>query len=231
MKILTVANRAPHEPYFCFQEFWKSAARYGHEPIILGWQQPWKGLMTKPNKYYEYLLSREWPDEPIILCDAWDIIFAADPHEIKWPFLPNGAEIIWNAEKNLFPDPTLDFPETETSYRYLNSGFAIGFPSAFKQMFAWMDLDVIGYDREENGKKIEPNDQLYIQHSFLQSGIPMTLDSRCNICQTLHGVTENELDFSEDRIRNVETGTYPLVFHCNGQKEIWKDKILAKLNL
>lgn len=231
MIVVTAANKAPTQDYYCFDAFKKSLARYKCEPVILGWQQQWKGLMTKPNLYFEWLRGHALPDEPIVICDAWDVVFAADPNEIHEKVKDTPAEIIWNAEKNLFPDPTLPFNETGTSYRYLNSGFAVGYPTAFIEMFGWMRLETIGFDRTEDGNKIEPNDQFYIQKAYLESRIPMALDSRCEITQTLHGVEENELDLSGARIRNIETGSEPIVIHLNGFKEKWRDKILTKLDL
>lgn len=233
MIVVTAANKAPSQPYYVFDAFKESLKRYGVEPVILGWEQEWKGLMTKPNLYFEWLRGHALPDEPIIICDAWDVIFAADPNEIHAKFreVSHNAEIVWNAEKTKFPPSELFFPETGTSYRYLNSGFAIGYPLAFQQMFEWMRLDTIGFDTAgENGKR-EPNDQLYCQKAYVESRIPMALDAKAEICQTLHGVEENELDLSGDRIRNVETGSEPIVFHLNGRKETHRDKILGKLNL
>lgn len=248
MTVVTVASQAPTADYFCFEAFKKSLERYNCTPVILGWQEEWKGLMTKPHKYLEWLRKHPLPNEPIILCDAWDVVFAADPEKIAKEFkcqicniaenvsgvrlVAQYPEIIWNAEKNLFPLSDMKFSDTNSSYRYLNSGFAVGYPTAFIRMFEWINLDQIGFDREvPNGTKIEPNDQFEIQFAFIESGIPMAIDSGCEICQTLHGVEENELDFTQDKIYNRETGSYPLVFHLNGYKEKWKDKILTKLNL
>lgn len=233
MIVVTAANKAPSQDYYCWDAFNKSLARYNCEPVVLGWEQEWKGLMTKPNLYFEWLRGHNLPDEPIVICDAWDIVFAADPNEIYAEFLDvaGHSEILWNAEKTKFPPSELHFPETGTSYRYLNSGFAVGYPMAFQRMFEWMKLDTIGFDRQDGDRKIEPNDQLYFQKAYVESRIPMALDAKAEICQTLHGVEESELDFSGDRIRNVETGSYPICFHMNGHKERHRDKILAKLCL
>ncbi len=126
----------------------------------------------------------------------------------------------------------MEFPECKTSYRYLNSGFSVGFVEDYVRLLENMHLEQIPDDYvAENGDRIGPNDQLYYQQQFLAQPVTMALDSHCEIAQTLHGVGPDELDFSGERIRNVETGSYPLVFHANGAKEVWKDKILEKLGL
>ncbi len=231
--VVTVCSHAPTQSYYAFDAFLASLKRYGVEPIILGWEQPWTGLMNKPRHLLNRLRGVDW-ERPIIVCDAFDVVFADDPEKIidKFKQIRKFARIMWNAEKNLFPDATLNFPPCKTSYRYLNSGFSVGYVEDYVRLLENMHLENIPNDYvNEKGERIGPNDQLYYQQQFLAQPVDMALDSKAEICQTLHGVGPDELDFSGDRIRNVETGSYPLCFHLNGQKELWRDKLLAKLGL
>jgi hypothetical protein len=235
--VVTVCSHRPTQDYYCYDQFLASLKRYNVEPIILGWEQPWTGLMNKPRRLLNKLRSVEW-EKPIIVCDAWDVVFADSPERVveKFKEIRNGARIMWNAERNLFPDATLQFPETKTSFRYLNSGFSVGYVSDYVKLLESMALENIPDDYvNEKGENVGPNDQLYYQLQFLlqpvMQPVKMALDTKCEIAQTLHGVKHEELDFSGDRIRNIETGTYPLCYHMNGFKELWKDKILAKLGL
>jgi hypothetical protein len=231
--VITVANKRPEQDYYCFDQFIASLKRYGCEPTILGWEQPWTGLMNKPRHLLNKLRGVDW-DRPIIVCDAWDVVFADSPDNIiaKFKEIRGFSRIMWNAERTLFPDATLEFPQSKTSYRYLNSGFSVGFAEDYVHLLENMHLESIPDDYvNDKGENVGPNDQLYYQQQFLSRPFDMGLDSHCQMCQTLHGVKHEELDFSGERIRNIETGTYPMVFHMNGYKELWKDKILAKLGL
>lgn len=48
IQVVTVSNRMPTEPYYHFGAFLKSLEKFGVQPVVLGWNQPWNGLMTKP---------------------------------------------------------------------------------------------------------------------------------------------------------------------------------------
>ena len=233
MKVITVSNKVPTQPYYCWAAFHESLKRFGHEALVLGMNEPWGGLMTKPRKLRSWLRANV-DAKVIIYCDSWDVVFAGCLDEIEYEFLryPSSPRIIWNAEKTLFPDPTLNFPETGTPYRYLNSGFAVGYDWAFLRMLELMDLyNVLDDHWDGNGRRIEPNDQLHFQEAFVANYFPMALDSEARICQTLHAVEADELDLTGDKIKNRITGSIPMAFHMNGQKELWRDKILTKLNL
>ncbi len=231
--VVTVCSHAPTQDYYCYGAFLSSLKRFGCEPIILGWDQPWTGLMNKPRHLLNRLRGVDW-ERPIIVCDSWDVVFAESPEHIieRFKEIRGYTKIMWNAEKNLFPVSDLKFPETKTSYRYLNSGFSVGFVEAYVELLEKMHLENIPNDYvNEKGENVGPNDQEFYQRAFVEQLVPMSLDTKAELCQTLHGVGPDELDFSGDRIRNVETGSYPMCFHANGAKEVWKDKILAKLGL
>jgi hypothetical protein len=229
MKIVTVSNKIPTQPYYCWAAFHESLRRFGHSAIVLGMNEPWGGLMTKPRRLREWLRHNVEGDI-IIVCDSWDVVFAANP--FNETYYLKDSHILWNAEKNLFPDPSLNFPPVGTPYRYLNSGFAVGWDHAFLRLLEKMNLDAIPDDHIDGaGNHINPNDQLYFQQAFVNQFVPMTLDTTAAVCQTLHGVLAEELDLTGDRITNRITGKSPMAFHMNGQKELWRDAILQKLNL
>jgi hypothetical protein len=192
------------------------------------------GLMTRPRRAREWLRANP-SDEVIIICDSWDIVFARSPDVIGEAFeeVRGGGRLVWNAEKTFFPyDPALNFPDPGTPYRYLNSGFAIGPANAHLELLEALNLDAIPDDhKNERGEQINPFEQPLVQKAFCDQVIPMTLDTQVDICQCLHAVTPTELDFSGEFIRNTMTNSYPMVFHMNGQKELWREQILTKLNL
>ena len=233
MKILTVSNRVPTQPYYCWRAFHESLKRFGFEAIVLGMGEHYGGLMTRPRRARNWLRGNQ-SMEIMIICDSWDIVFARSPEEIEKEFeaMRNGNELIWNAEKTFFPESGLIFPDPGTPYRYLNSGFAIGPAIAHLDLLESLNLDEIPDDHiDASGKQVNPFEQPLVQAAFCKQVIPMGLDTECRIVQCLHAVTPEELDLTGDFIRNTITDTHPMVFHMNGAKEPWLDKILAKLKL
>ncbi len=234
MKILTVSNKIPTAPYYCWKAFHESLKRFGFEAIVLGMGEHYGGLMTRPRKAREWLRANS-TGEVIIICDSWDIVFAASPKAIEDEFwrISDGARLIWNAEKTFFPyDAALNFPDPGTPYRYLNSGFAVGPASAHLELLEALNLDFIPDDhKDEHGVQVNPFEQPLVQKAYCDQVIPMMLDSNVEICQCLHAVTPKELDFTYEQIRNTITNTFPMVFHMNGQKELWREQILTKLKL
>lgn len=148
-----------------------------------------------------------------------------------------GVNMVFNAERSLFPfDQEVHdlHPLSETSFKYLNSGFIVGKTETFKEMLSIVNADKIPDDHDTtDGRRIEPNDQPLLQRFFVveRKRMGLALDTRAEICQTLSGVLPEELDFDGPLIENRETGTTPVALHCNGRKEDWWPLLLEKLKL
>lgn len=237
MKVVICADKAPTAPYYLFGELLASLKRFGHEPLILGWGLPWTGLGAKPRLLKAAIESGRITDERIVFADAYDVIFAAAPEfigEVATEFF--GDKICFNAERACFPDASLadKHPECGTSYRYLNSGFSVGKTEDYLTCLKWMKADEIPDDsRNPDGSGNHPNDQLFFQQAFLSGELPMVLDTRACICQTLCGVTAEELDFTGEFIENRETRMFPAALHANGNAKSSGiiEPILRKLGL
>lgn len=233
--VITVSSRVPKEPYYHFDKFRLSLKRLGVEPIVLGMHEPWQGLMTKAFKYREYLRAGNISGR-IILCDAWDIVFADHPGNI-WKLWEEayGDAVVFNGEKACWPRSDLaeTFPEQGFPWRYLNCGFICGPAFSILAMFEAMNLEGIGVDRRlPNGQKIEPNDQGEFQKLFGSQPVKMVVDAKCLLCQTLSACALDEFDLSGERIRNKVTGTTPGAFHFNGgSKNDLMPVFLQKLGL
>lgn len=231
MQIVTVCSHFPKEDYYCHRAFFFSLEKWGYVATNIGHDTRYKGLGSKPRLLKEAIESGLVADEYIIFCDAWDVVFQQTPALI-YEHLNNG-KITFNAEKNCFPrsDWADKFPESKTPYRYLNSGFSCGPTALYYQALKEMKAEEIPDDHQVDGKWITPNDQEYWQKQYLWGNVPMALDTGARMCQTLAGVEESELDFSEPLIKNRELGSTPICFHLNGRKEEWKPKILGHLGL
>lgn len=238
MKVVTVANRWPDEPYYLHREFLESLRRFGHEPLILGTSPgEYRGLGSKPRLLKKAIESGAIGDEHMIFCDAFDVVFAESPELILARSAEHyGEGIVWNAERSCFPDASLaeKHPSAHSSFRYLNSGFGVGKTSDFLKMLEWMKADEIPDDhRGPDGNDVNPNDQDYVMRALVFGGLGMKLDTLAALCQTLCGVSADEFDFVGSNVRNRETGTAPMAFHWNGPAKTngTADPILRKLGL
>jgi len=233
-QVVTVSNRVPKEPYYRLDMFLTSLGRFGISPTVLGMNEPWHGLMTKPNHFRKWLRDNK-SDEHVILCDSWDVVFSDHPDFIGEKSRSLfGNNVVFNAEKACWPRSDLSdsFPETGTPWRFLNSGFICGPASEILTMIESMNIDSIGVDRVEGGKRIEPNDQGEFQALFGKQPVPMIVDGGCMVSQTLSACSIDEFDLSGERIMNAITGTTPSVFHFNGDsKNKLMPAFIAKLKL
>lgn len=234
--IVSICNRRPTESYYCLEEWEKSVEPY-NKLVIGAIGSYYQGLGDKPKFVCRAIKGGHINTEYIIFCDCWDLVFCTSPEEIILKFLSFNAPIVFSTEKNCFPEDVREeydkLPYT-SEYRYLNSGMIVGKTSAMLELLEAMDAENIPDDyRMENGQNFHYNDQSLYQHIFLKQPIPMALDYNQILCNTLHNVTLDELDFSETRIRNKETGSFPCVFHMNGSAKTdgLREPILKHLNL
>lgn len=235
-RVITVSSRVPREPYYHYDKFLKSLRNFNVEPTVLGLGGNWQGLMTKAFEYREWLRGGGDKAGQVILCDAWDIVFAMHPDIIGALCIDHyGDAVVFNGEKACWPRADLadTFPDLGTPWRYLNCGFICGPAQLILQMLEAMNLESIGLDRKlPDGRKIEPNDQGEFQKLYGSQPVRMTVDCECLISQTLSACTLDEFDLSGEFIRNKVTGTAPGVFHFNGgSKNDLMPQFLAKLKL
>jgi len=238
-KVVTVSNRTPREWYY-MPDLWRKSLG-DVEPLIItgeGYHE-WDGLASKPKWLYRTIKDGKIPEEYMIYCDSWDLVFAAHPEEIMELYKMFMADIVINAEKNMFP-PALknEFDELDspTEYKYLNSGFIVGKTEAILTCLEAMDLENVPGDHydPEKGCNVHPEDQTLWQQIFLKQPVKIVLDHHAILCQTLHEADMSEFSFSGEIIFNLKTKAYPCAFHLNGSakdKDHIRTPILKHLNL
>lgn len=256
-EVVTVCSHMPHQPYYHYTEFLKSLVVHNVGPTVLGFEEGWGGLITKPKRLRHYL-RHVCKADVVIACDCFDVIFLDHPDAIaeKWASLWPDKPIVFNAERNLFPRSDLAefFPETGTPFRYLNSGFMIGRPNDLLDMIESIDWDALGEDRRieapetiyynghipytgstaktyQPGEYYTPNDQSEYQEIWTVKPVPMELDTKAELCLCAHGSEVDDFEWG-DRIRHRLTDTEPGVIHCNGgAKESILPRIISHLGL
>ena len=235
-QIVTVISHQPYENYYCLSEFFKSIRKYDYEPIVLG-KNPgeFRGLGSKPKLLIEAIKSNTVRSKYMIFCDSFDLVFATSPKNVIENFKQWDISWVCSAEKNCFPNTFKEhFDPSPTSYRYLNSGFIVSTTEAMLAVLENMELEKVPEDyRRPDNSMCHINDQELFQAVYLEQKIRMGLDVQCILNQTLCAVKPEELDFTGKKIKNIETGQYPMSFHFNGPAKTdgLREPILKFLNL
>lgn len=239
--VATVSNGEAKAWYYLQAQFYESLK--GHPVVTINYQDdmPWNGFSMKPKWLYRAVKEKIIDTEYLIFTDSWDLVWAAEPKEVMERYFSFGADIVINAERNMFPaDYAEGFYKLEapTEWRYLNSGFIVGKTESILKCLEAMDLSNVKGDHWDEERKCmeNPDDQRMWQKTFLNQpeGVKIELDYYCQLSQTMHEADMSIFDFSGERIKNTVTNSYPCVFHLNGSA---KDKmhirqpILNHLNL
>jgi hypothetical protein len=213
--VIAISECAPTQRYYCWEAFNESLRRLGHEATILGWGQPYIGLMSRLKKGLPYL--KTITDEHVIITDAWDVLFLESPLAIVEKFRALGKPIVWSSERLLFPPGDYgEYPKGTTDSRYLNCGWGVGEREAFIALFEHMKvMDVPDDFQKPDGSWKHFLDQEYLHHAFVEQFVPQTLDYESALCQNMWMTKPGEIDLGE-RARNTVTGQFPSVLHWNG---------------
>ena len=141
----------------------QSAKAHGITYLNLGRQVTWvggtmegQGGGQKINLVRNHIDSLH-EDDVVLFVDGYDVIINDTLPTILERYEDMGADIVFAAEKNCWPAPTMasEFP-LSTIYRYLNSGAYIGKVSALSQFL-------------NEGVPNDSDDQLWMQKRFLSS--------------------------------------------------------------
>ena len=182
---------------------------------ILGGGQPWLGGdMTGPgggqkiNYLYDYIQTL--PDTSIVLfVDGYDVVIHEDLETIYERFISFNCDVLFAAEKHIWPDKSLAplFSEPEVGYRYLNSGCFIGYVDALKSI-------LLGH--------VEPSsdDQLFYQKAYLNCRTHVCkLDHEQYVFACFSGLSDYIHIRPNSQLLNAQTMCCPTIFHGNGGEE------------
>ncbi len=236
-QIVTISNRQPTQDYYCLKEWYQSVSKY--EPLIIqSYGSNYQGLCDKPKFVYRAINGGHINAKHILFCDSWDLVFASTPEEIIERYLEFNCDLVISSEKTCFPnDLKAEYDEQPftSSYKYLNSGMIVGRTDSLLETLKAMEVENIPDDYYDLNKScnVHFNDQFEYQKIFLKQPVNIKLDYNQAIANSLHEVKIEELDFTGERIKNIETGTNPCVFHFNGSAKTngLREPILKHLNL
>ncbi len=158
-----------------YYRFINSCKYYGLKYKILGENSDIEFSFGNVEKLFflkkEILMRND--NEIVLISDVFDVILMATAEEILKRFKEMNVSILFSAEMVCWPDKSLlnKFPNTDSKYKYLNSGGFIGKVKYLKEIFINNNFDNI-YD-----------DQLYFQEVFFKNK-NIVLDYKCKIFQT-----------------------------------------------
>lgn len=239
-KVVSISNKQPTAWYYLQRQFFTSLGEHPHIMITGGGDYGnWGGLASKPKWLYKAIKDGVIKEDYIIFVDNWDLIFCADPKEMMERYFSFDADIVISAERNCFPaDLREEFDKVDapTDYKYLNSGCIVGKTSSILTCLEWMDLENLPDDHYDpvNNSNIHPNDQFEWMKIWVKQPVKIALDYYQALSMTLHDAKIEELDFSEKRIKNILTNSYPCCLHFNGGSKdnmSLREPILKHLNL
>lgn len=175
---------------------------------ILGMGTPFKGLSEKLIHVQKYIQTL--PDEDVVLfVDGYDVLILATEKEILKKFLKMNKPFIISVEKFCYPFPkrAADFPESPTSYKYINSGSYMGYVGHLKKIFS-----------EISPIRARDDDQGLLTLHFFKHPDMYAFDYYCELFWPLVGTNAKEVKVSRSRcaVNCLETGSIPCVVHGNG---------------
>lgn len=206
-----------------------SCEKFGIELTVFGWGSQFVNMYTTKLEYLGYCLWQLRKNyDYVINVDSVDTLFLR-PLDSGFP--------LWNkihfaAERNCFPIEKIreDFPETGTSYKFLNAGGFTGKMSDVVKTFGYMKYKWFllnqGQEPEESSEgdaNTFTDDQAAWCVEYLQGYVK--IDHKCTVFQTLWGHDKRfdrpfpDFEMYGNRLVNRETQRVPLVLHANGSAE------------
>lgn len=185
----------------------QTAAQFEWPITTLGNDFDWDDPMEGEGGFPKIFLMRRFvenidPDDIVMFMDGYDTFINDTMETVYERFIGFGADIVFGAEQYLWPewDYAIEYPESHTKYRFLNSGQYIGRAGAIKEFL-------------EQGDIIQTvDDQGFFHERFLRGNMNVALDRECYIFQN----HEPDMERVGDQLFNPHTGCCPCTYHGNG---------------
>ena len=230
MKLVTVATHS--ERYFPYLKL--SAEKYGHELVVLGWGEKWKGFVWRFELMREYLKGLD-PNEIVCFVDAFDVVILQDPQTMEEKFLKyikgDKNKILISREEyshKAVENSLLLFLQslvfTKCKNEYINAGTYMGVVSNLVILFQNMC--------DEFKCAADSDDQRMIQEYCKKHNSKFIIDTNCDVFlvinSTLSPIKSGEYDikFNNGKL-SYKDNTYPSIVHANGYTNI--DYLISEL--
>lgn len=228
MNAKPVAVSTWFQPIKYFAQFVESAKRNGIElhnadPSTWGgtdWRviEWWK----KSDAQARFVIEHIGEYSHFMFTDSYDCIFAAGWDEILAKFEALQSPIVFGTERYCWPKPEQAefYPPCPYPTRFLNAGFWMATAEwALKMAVILAEL----------AAKKDRCDSAICVDLFLSKTMPIKLDNKCSLLYCMNMDSPEHLAFDNGRVKALETGENPCVFHGNGSSPL--TKVCQWLNL
>lgn len=189
---------------------------------LYGVGEPWPWL--RQAKIVDLRREIEKVDSKYVLVsDSSDVVLLGNEDEIINKFKSRRCFIFMSAEKNCWPQPLMAncYPKIQSPWCYLNSGSYIGRKEDVLEMLRIASQIRPNSQNYYNSRDWE-NDQFLLAHLYIDN-YGITLDTQCDLFQTMGDTREHEVDFEGVRLINKVMKSCPTVIHFNGHTKGLKD--------
>lgn len=194
--------------------------RHGIQYQMYGLDRNWRGFGAKLRSAYRAALELEWHDY-ILLLDPPDCVPLGGPEAILERFEAFRHPWVCAAEPNIWPAGsfrTEDYPETQSPWKYLNSGSYLVERRYLKECFQrWAP-------EGPDSIPTRVDDQQWLADKFIHEPGCIKLDTGCQLFQCLIGGWW-AFEVEPGRLYNKVTGTEPLILHHNGGGDIFEERV------
>jgi hypothetical protein len=218
-----------------FPAFMETARRHGITPLNAdpglwpgrNWREiPW---WRKSEAQARFVREHAGEYTHFLFCDAYDILFAAGWDEILRKYEALKSPIVFGTERFCWPKPESArlYPPSPYKTRFLNAGMWLATTE-----YALKLAEVLAARARENADpaRIEKQcDSGICVDLFLSRQLPIELDRTCSLLYCCNLDSLDHLAFDQGRIKAVETGENPCLFHGNGDAPI--QRLYPWLNL
>lgn len=194
------------------QRFGLDYSYYGVEERFVNWKE------TKIDRLITHL--QDLDSEVVMFTDGFDSWMLGGEEEILTDFESFGSDIVLSAERRQYPNIEwgMEFPDSETSFRYPCAGGFIGKRKALIDALNTLRTKYMNVEFGDKGSEHKSNDQTLWTVAYLRRDLNFVLDHGNYIFLNMNGVSLNELDLFDGVIRVRETDMPPSVIHFNGPK-------------
>lgn len=207
MKLTVLAHASAPAPGLA--TFTASCRRFGLEPHLVGWGEPWRGFGARLKRIHAALAH---VTGPVLHADAFDVALLFGPEVIleRWHAL--NTPLLVGAEAICFPDDRLArrFPARGV-FRYLNGGGLLGDAVYLRDLLTRWEVERLADDADDQG---------WWHEHYLAELDSLKLDTDCEVFQCLAGGTD-WVERRSEGVFNRLTETYPAVLHGNGRTSIY----------
>lgn len=209
-------------------QFLETAKRCGIEPQNADPERwpgtDWRDLPWWRKSAAQAKFIREHADEyDLFMCtDSFDILFSAGWDEIEAKYLAMNSPIVFGTERYCWPklEQAELYPPCPYPTRFLNAGMWIATTE-------WA-LKMATYLSEQAAKKDRCDSAICVD-LFLSKTMPIALDNKCSLLFCCNMDSMDHLGFENGRIKALETGEFPCLWHGNGNSDL--HRLFKWLNL